>query len=190
MNLASLDLNLLVALDALLAEASVGRAAARLGLSQPATSHALRRLRLIMRDPLLVRVGARMELTRRAEAVRESLAEALIGVRRLFVTGGFEPGTSSRQFSLIMADYVANLIMPPLIERISAEAPGIRIELLPWQGPAAMTAELARTIHLVTACTGEAFKGFHRQRLFADGDARAVTRGHPTGRRWGRPPAV
>ncbi len=139
MNLASLDLNLLVALDALLAEASVGRAAARLGLSQPATSHALRRLRLIMRDPLLVRVGARMELTPRAEAVREPLAEALIGVRRLFVTGGFEPGTSSRQFSLIMADYVANLIMPPLIERISAEAPGIRIELLPWQGPAAMT---------------------------------------------------
>jgi DNA-binding transcriptional LysR family regulator len=60
MNLASLDLNLLVALDALLLEASVSRAAMRIGLSQPAASHALQRLRDMLGDPLLVRVGARM----------------------------------------------------------------------------------------------------------------------------------
>ena len=64
MNLASLDLNLLVALDALVSEAHVGRAAARVGLSQPAMSHALARLRDLMGDALLVRVGARMQLTR------------------------------------------------------------------------------------------------------------------------------
>ena len=69
MNLNSLDLNLLVALDALLREASVSRAAMRIGLSQPATSHALQRLRDLIGDPLLVRTGARMELTPRAQAL-------------------------------------------------------------------------------------------------------------------------
>jgi len=68
MNLAALDLNLLVALDALLLEANVSRAAMRIGLSQPAASHALQRLRDMLGDPLLVRVGARMELTPRAQA--------------------------------------------------------------------------------------------------------------------------
>ena len=70
MNLNSLDLNLLVALDALLREANVSRAAMRIGLSQPATSHALQRLRDLIGDPLLVRIGARMELTPRAQALR------------------------------------------------------------------------------------------------------------------------
>ncbi|MGY4411493.1 hypothetical protein ACVWW4_003229 [Bradyrhizobium sp. LB7.1] len=77
MNLNSLDLNLLTALDALLREASVSRAALRIGLSQPAASHALQRLRDIFGDPLLVRTGARMELTPRAQALRAPLAQAL-----------------------------------------------------------------------------------------------------------------
>ena len=77
MNLNSLDLNLLTALDALLREANVSRAALRIGLSQPAASHALQRLRDIFRDPLLVRTGARMELTPRAQALRAPLAMAL-----------------------------------------------------------------------------------------------------------------
>jgi DNA-binding transcriptional LysR family regulator len=81
MNLNALDLNLLVALDALLREASVGRAAMRLHLSQPATSDALQRLRDLIGDPLLVRAGARMELTPRAQALRGPLAQALDHVR-------------------------------------------------------------------------------------------------------------
>ena len=76
MNLAALDLNLLVALDALLLEANVSRAAMRVGLSQPAASHALQRLRDMLGDPLLVRTGARMELTPRAQALRGPLAPA------------------------------------------------------------------------------------------------------------------
>ena len=85
MNLASLDLNLLVALDALVSEAHVGRAAQRIGLSQPATSHALARLRQIMGDPLLVRVGARMELTPRAQGLRAQLTHALEQIGRAHV---------------------------------------------------------------------------------------------------------
>src|SRR5882762_8107212 len=83
MNLNSLDLNLLVALDALLREASVSRAAMRIGLSQPAASHALQRLRDLLGDPLLVRSGARMELTPRAQTLRAPLAQALDQVRSL-----------------------------------------------------------------------------------------------------------
>src|SRR5438445_9298034 len=100
-NLSSIDLNLLVALDALLSEAHVGRAAKRIGLSQPAASHALRRLREIMDDPVLVRVGSRMELTPRAQALREPLARALDQVRGLFVAEHFDPATSRRQFALM-----------------------------------------------------------------------------------------
>src|SRR5882672_8389748 len=107
MNLASLDLNLLVALDALLAEASVGRAASRIGLSQPATSHALRRLREMIGDPLLVRVGARMELTPRAQSLRAPLADALEQLRGLFTPEGFDPAVSTRRFALMMPDLVA-----------------------------------------------------------------------------------
>ena len=100
MNLKSLDLNLLVALDALLLEASVSRAAMRVGLSQPAASHALQRLRDIFGDPLLVRVGARMELTPRAQALRGPLAQALDQVRGLFIPDDFDAASSERQFHL------------------------------------------------------------------------------------------
>jgi DNA-binding transcriptional LysR family regulator len=183
MNLASLDLNLLVALDALLAEASVGRAAARIGLSQPATSHALRRLRDVMGDPLLVRVGARMELTARAQALREPLADALEQVRGLFTPEGFDPGASTRHFALMMPDLVADLLLPPLMDRVGALAPGVTLDLRPWRGPAIFGPDFSRSIDIVLSCTGDAYNGFHRQRLYADKDALAVKRGHPQAKR-------
>src|SRR6266699_6680649 len=95
MNLSSIDLNLLVALDALLSEAHVGRAARKIGLSQPAASHALKRLRELLADPLLVRVGTRMELTPRATGLRESLTEALQRVETLLIADSFDPARSS-----------------------------------------------------------------------------------------------
>ena len=90
MNLKSLDLNLLVALDVLLREANVSRAAMRIGLSQPAASHALQRLRDLLGDPLLVRTGARMELTPRAQGLRGPLAEVIEQVRGLFQPDAFD----------------------------------------------------------------------------------------------------
>ena len=119
MNLNSLDLNLLVALDALLLEANVSRAAMRIGLSQPATSHALQRLRDVLGDPLLVRVGARMELTPRAQALRGPLAQALDQVRGLFIPDDFDAARSERQFRLMMPDLAVELLMPPLMEKIT-----------------------------------------------------------------------
>src|SRR5260370_22531559 len=104
MNLNSLDLNLLVALDALLREASVSRAAMRIGLSQPAASHSLQRLRDLIGDPLLVRNGARMELTPRAQALRGPLAPALDHVRSLFIPDDFDAPRSEPQVRLMMPD--------------------------------------------------------------------------------------
>jgi DNA-binding transcriptional LysR family regulator len=180
MNLTSLDLNLLVALDALLLEANVSRAAMRIGLSQPAASHALQRLRDVLGDPLLVRTGSRMELTPRAQALRGPLAQALDQVRLLFIPDDFDAVSSERQFRLMMPDLAVELLMPPLMEKITKAAPNVRIDVVPWRGSAIFTAEFARTIDLVISI-GNAFKGFHRQLLYTDRDALAVRRGHAIG---------
>jgi DNA-binding transcriptional LysR family regulator len=180
MNLKSLDLNLLVALDALLLEANVSRAAMRIGLSQPATSHALQRLRDLIGDPLLVRVGPRMELTTRAQALRGPLTQALDQVRGLFIPDDFDAASSERQFRLMMPDLAVELLMPLLMEKIARLAPNVRLDVVPWRGPAIFSAEFARTIDLVISI-GDAFKGFHRQLLYTDRDMLAVRRGHPTG---------
>jgi DNA-binding transcriptional LysR family regulator len=185
MNLAALDLNLLVALDALLLEANVSRAAMRVGLSQPAASHALQRLRDMLGDPLLVRTGARMELTPRAQALRGPLAQALDQVRGLFIPDDFDAASSERRFRLMMPDLAVELLVPPLMEKIARLAPNVRLDIVPWRGPAIFNAEFARTIDLVISI-GDAFKGFHRQLLYTDRDALVVRRGHPVGTKLAR----
>src|SRR3982074_2287997 len=182
MNLAALDLNLLVALDALLLEANVSRAAMRIGLSQPAASHALQRLGDMLGDPLLVRVGALMELTPRAQALRGPLAQALDQVRGLFIPDDFDAARSARHFRLMMPDLAVELLMPPLMEKITKLAPHVRVDVVPWRSSAIFTAEFARTIDLVISI-GDAFRGFHRQRLYTDSDALAVRSDHPAGAR-------
>ncbi|MEO6840479.1 MAG: LysR family transcriptional regulator [Bradyrhizobium sp.] len=180
MNLASIDLNLLVALDALLLEAHVSRAAMRVGLSQPAMSHALARLRDMLGDPLLVRAGSRMELTPRAQALRGPLAQTLDQVRGLFISDDFDAASSERHFRLMMPDLAVELLVPSLMEKVGEIAPNLRLDIVPWRGPAIFTAEFARTIDMVVSI-GNAFKGFHRQLLYTDRDALAVRRGHAVG---------
>jgi DNA-binding transcriptional LysR family regulator len=114
MNLGSLDLNLLVALESLLEEASVSRAADRVALSQPAMSHALKRLRILLGDPLLVRVGPQMQLTARGEALRYPVRDVLSRVQDLLVTEKFDAGRSTRTFQLFVSDYASDLLLPSL----------------------------------------------------------------------------
>jgi len=180
MNLASLDMNLLVALDALLSEAHVGRAARRIGLSQPAASHALNRLRDVTGDPLLVRAGGKMQLTPRAEALRAPLAGALEQVRGLFSGERFDPSTSTRRFTCMMPDHVVDLVIPELLERIASEASHVRLDVSPWRG---LSADSARAVDIVIACTPGDAPGFHRTLLFRDTEALAVRRRHPLSRR-------
>jgi len=179
MNLASLDLNLIVALEALLDEASVGRAADRVSLSQPAMSHALKRLRKLLDDPLLVRVGAHMQLTARAEALRYPVQDALSRVRDLLIGEGFEPASSTRTFQLFVADNASDLLLPPLLKQLQKEAPNVCIRVQPWRGNMPDPFELARLVDVAIACVPNKFKGFYQQRLFTDRDACAVRRGHP-----------
>jgi DNA-binding transcriptional LysR family regulator len=179
MNLSSIDLNLLVALDALISEAHVGRAARKIGLSQPAASHALNRLRELFADPLLVRVGSRMQLTPRATGLRESLGEALQRVQTLLVTDSFEPGRSSRRFAVMMQDHVAHLVVPALVNRVHSDAPGVRVDVLPWQSPASVKPERLRSIDLLISCSTSEIAGFQKQTLFTDTEVTVVRKGHP-----------
>ncbi|MBA3550446.1 MAG: LysR family transcriptional regulator, partial [Nannocystis sp.] len=128
----AIDPNLLQALDVLLHERNVSRAAERLGRTQPAISHALARLRAQLGDPLLVRVGQRFVLTPRAEALREPL-HALLGELAALVRPprAFDPATAARVFSLTATDYIAALVLPPLIERVRAAAPDIDLHVRP-----------------------------------------------------------
>ena len=97
----------------------------------------------------------------------------------------FDAAQSERQFRLMMPDLAVELLMPPLMEKITRAAPHVRIDVVPWRGPAIFHAEFARTIDLVISI-GNAFKGFHRQLLYTDTDALAVRRGHPIGTKLGK----
>jgi DNA-binding transcriptional LysR family regulator len=129
MNLASVDLNLLVVLQALLEEENVGRAARRIGLSQPATSHALQRLRKLLDDELMVRVGSRMQLTARAESLRHPVRDLLERVCEFLVNESFEPSVSCRTFRLFIADNAVDLLLPALLAKLRKLAPRVRIDL-------------------------------------------------------------
>jgi len=130
MDFGGLDLNLLVALDALLAERSVSRAGERLHLSQSATSGALARLREAFRDPLLVVVGRAMTLTPLAESLVEPVREFLLQAEFiLHQSPVFNPAKSTRRFRVMMSDYVETVIMTEALPRIQKLAPGVTFEL-------------------------------------------------------------
>jgi len=189
MNLAGIDLNLLVAMEALVAEAHVGRAARRIGRSQPAMSHSLQRLRELLGDPLLVRAGSRMELTPRALALKDALPETLERVRNLLAAEGFQPATSSRRFTVVMQDHLADLVVPDLVKRLHAEAPGVRLQILPWQSPFSMKPEHLREVDLCLSCSTADLAGFERKPLFTDTEAVVVRDGHPRASRMRTLPA-
>ncbi len=130
MRLGSLDLNLLVALNALLEERNVTRAGQRLGLSQPSTSALLARLRRHFADDLLTRVGNSYELTPLAITLRERSAAAIDIVERTFATqSSFDPTTTDQSFSLIASDYAVMVFGDPLLRLLRERAPGARLHL-------------------------------------------------------------
>lgn len=142
MNLRSIDLNLLVVLDALLDEAHVSRAAHRLNLSQPAVSNALQRCRDLFDDPLLERGRGIMHRTTRAEALRGPLKSILAELHHL-VDPPETPLVALRQtVRLTMADDPAFLIAGPLLAALQDTAPGITLIFQPWNGGDAAARDL------------------------------------------------
>jgi DNA-binding transcriptional LysR family regulator len=134
MNISGLNLNLLPVLDALLAERSVSRAGARLGLSQPAVSNALAQLRAVLNDPLFVRRPGGMEPTERALALAGPLRAALAAIETgLEPPAPFDPKRTKARFTIVTNDFVAFVMLPRLLERIGREAPGVHLQIRAWQ---------------------------------------------------------
>lgn len=129
-NLSTLDLNLLVALDALLSERSVTRAAARVGVGQSAMSHSLNRLRVLFGDEILTRDGQTMRPTPRALALAEPVRTALVQIQGLVAPPqAFDPATADRVFTLGIPDSTEILMVPQLVAHLRAVAPGVRLLL-------------------------------------------------------------
>lgn len=131
MNLGSKNLNLLVALEVLLAEANVTRAGDRIGMGQSAMSTSLARLRRHYKDDLLVRVGRDFELTPLARVLLPQVQRAMPLIEQAFdVHTAFDPVDGRRSFSLLLSDYAA-IELHTLLGRVQDAAPGVRLELLP-----------------------------------------------------------
>ncbi|NJR51461.1 MAG: LysR family transcriptional regulator [Leptolyngbyaceae cyanobacterium CSU_1_3] len=129
-NLADIDLNLLVAFDALLSERSVSEAASRLGLTQPAMSKRLAKLRQILRDDILVRTSEGMQPTERAMDLAEPIQAALRLVESALDSHfSFQPTHSNRIFRIATTDLVAVVLIPELIRRLQISAPNLSLIL-------------------------------------------------------------
>ena len=143
MNLRSVDLNLLVVLDALLDEGHVGRAGNRVGLSQPATSGALQRCRHLFRDDLLERGRGTMRPTLKAESLRQPLKALLASATDLIDPPEVPLAEIETTMRLSTADLPALLVIEPLLAELAGSAPGIDIVLQPWHGHEAAKRALA-----------------------------------------------
>lgn len=122
------DLNLLIALDMLLREKNITRAAERVFVSQPAMSAALHRLRDYFGDPLLIRVGRDMELSARGQSLVEPVREALLLIQATLGTQPtFTAATTQRQFTIIVSEEAVPSLLPAILQRATAAAPGIRL---------------------------------------------------------------
>jgi DNA-binding transcriptional LysR family regulator len=124
------DLNLLIALDVLLRERNVTRAAEKVFVSQPAMSAALHKLRDYFNDPLLDRVGRDLELTPRGLSLVEPVREALLLIQAaLGAQPTFSPATTQRDFTMIVSEEAVPGLLPAILQRVAAEAPGIRFHI-------------------------------------------------------------
>ena len=132
MRLRSLDMNLLVTLDAVLEQRSITAAARRLDVSQPTVSTAVARLRRHFGDELLVRDGNHYELTPLAARLRPQAADLVAAAERLFAAeSAFDPASSGREFSVVSSDYGLSTVGPALSRALSVGAPGCRLRMLP-----------------------------------------------------------
>jgi len=124
-----LDLNLLVALDALLADKSVTRAAAKLNITQPAMSGALARLRDYFEDPLVIQVGRQLELTPLASSLVAPVHDIILRIdSAISIEPAFEAAQSKRHFTITVSDYVIRVFLLDVLGRLQREAPGISFE--------------------------------------------------------------
>ena len=177
MNLRELDLNLLRTLDVLLEEQQVSRAALRLGVSQPAVSHALGRLRRHLGDPLLVRRGQEMVLTPRASELAGPLRQILASIRQLTGPARFDPARAQGRLRIATTDYGLAIVMPQVLAGLARQAPGLSIVYSPISGE---MFEQLETGFLDLCLTGQAScRDLQVEVLFQERFVLATRTGHP-----------
>ncbi|MEN0068235.1 MAG: LysR substrate-binding domain-containing protein [Myxococcota bacterium] len=179
LRLSAINLNLLPALDAVLQERHVTRAAARLGVTQSAMSYTLRQLRDLLDDPLLVRGPQGMVRTARGEELAPKVRAALEAMERALAPGHFEPSTATRGFSIATADSTFYTTILPLQTRLAQQAPGVRLRLSqlglrPYQDRLE-----AGEIDLGIGMGFGEYPGIHSQMLYDQDYAVVARQGHP-----------
>ena len=180
MDIRNVDLNLLVALDALLAERSVSRAALRLHLSQPAASALLARLRDLFGDPLLLRSARGMVPTPRAlellGPVRKVLDEIDAIVQR---RAAFDPASATHSFTLSASDYVEYALLPMLVDFLERKAPGVRLVVRPLDLQSVAKQMESGEVDLCITGLQNASPGLHVRPLYTERIVSVVRRKHP-----------
>ena len=180
MNWRTLDLNLLVVFDAVAQARSATRAAAKLNMTQPAISHALARLRAALRDELFVRTPDGMEPTPYADRLAGPVRAALEGLgTALDSAAAFDPATAERGFTVALDNRAALVLAAPIAAAVAAEAPGITLDLRP-SGTLDVAERLDRAdLDLALGSLAAPGERFSDLRLFENGYAALMRRGHP-----------
>lgn len=169
MPLTGVDLNLLLALDALLGECNVTRAAERLALGQPAMSASLARLRRHFNDPLLVREGRRMVPTPLGESLVRPVRDAIAATEAVMGTSkAFDPTTDERAFRIIASDYVLFILLQPLFACLATDAPNIQVNVLPIRPDFADQLRRGHADLLIAPASFAGMPALPHRRLFAD----------------------
>lgn len=180
-----IDLHLIRVLNTVLTERSVSRAAIRLGMYQPAVSAALKRLRELAGDPLLVRSGAGMVPTDAGLRMIEPSARILRAAEVLFSDArGFDPATATHTFSLAASDYMDPLFLPQLVAQIKNQAPLCHVDIHPLSGESDYRTRLAQgEVDIVVGNWPAPPDDLHMARLFGDEVVCLVAKNHPAARR-------
>ncbi|MDX2216835.1 MAG: LysR family transcriptional regulator [Oculatellaceae cyanobacterium bins.114] len=169
MNLAGIDLNLLVVFDALMTERHVTRAGERIGLSQPATSNALSRLRHLTHDELFVRSSGGLRPTPVAIALAQQIQPALAQIQTaLLREQNFDPATSDRVFSIGMTDYVEFVVLPRLLEILETTAPHVQIQVRTGDRPHLLALLDSGDVDLICGLFPEQIAWHEEQLLFQE----------------------
>lgn len=181
MDLREIDLNLLVVFNQLLLDRNVSTASEKLGLTQPAVSNSLKRLRAALKDELFLRTSKGMEPTPYALHLAEPVVYALNTLQTALTTRDtFDPLTSTRTFNLAMTDIGEMYFMPPLMDALAKRAPHIQISTLrPNSGNLREDME-SGTVHLALGLLPDLQTGFFQRRLFRHRYVCMFRKGHPT----------
>jgi DNA-binding transcriptional LysR family regulator len=180
MNISGVNLNLLVAFQALLEEQSVTGAARRSGVTQPAMSNTLSQLRALFGDPLFIRHRTGLTPTVRAKELAEPIRKGLSLLQGALSGSSFVPATSTRRFVISTSDYVELVLLPSLLRRLERDAPGVRLALRPWSLHEAPPELLRGEADLMLGFYDKLPPHHHEQALFSDEYVCVVRRRHPS----------